>query len=515
MVTNKQSLQILLAGMLRDPSTLSDLTVTGISLDSRQLESGNLFLCLAKGGKQREQHLQQALNAAVAVVLFDAEYPLTERESQLIANTAIDAHPVKNLAEKAGEIAARYYGHPSMALTVIAVTGTNGKTSTSQFIAQALESLGLACGVIGTLGVGRVDGLTDTGMTTPDPVSIQKILTEFCDENIKYVVIEASSHALEQGRLNSVSIDVALFTNLSRDHLDYHNSMAEYGQAKERLFKFESIRTAIINSDDKFGSALYETLQARGKLDLLSYSSKSGKVNANFKADNVELKADGLHFDVVTELGVNKIQSSLFGRFNIDNLLATAACLTALNINFEATCLAISQCHAVKGRMDMLGGNKHVAVVIDFAHTPDALEQALRSLQEHITNNADLWCVFGCGGDRDVGKRPLMGVAAQHYANKVIITDDNPRSEDPQQIVEAILVGMKKQKSISIEHDRKLAITSAIKEAKANDIVLVAGKGHEQYQEVMGIKTPFSDYQIVMDALSEANNTSLAILEEK
>ena len=502
------SLSTLLVGMLQDPSILDDINVLGMSLDSRQVQAGWLFFSLATDDSQRMQHMQQALSSGAAVVLFDNDQQLTEQEKLALAHTKIKAYPVKFLSNKIGEIAARFYGHPSLALTVIAITGTNGKTSVSQFVAQALESLDHACGVIGTLGVGRIDNLNDTGMTTPDPVTLQAILADFCQQSINYVVIEASSHALDQGRLNSITIDVAVLTNLSRDHLDYHQDMTGYATAKQQLFDFASVKTAVINQADDFGQILITDLKERDDITLLTYSSHSDMLMAAIQAKDIKTTIDGLHFNISSDFGSATITSPLLGTFNVDNLLATLASLLALDISFEQAINALSQCHAVEGRMQVYGGKKQPHVVIDFAHTPDALTQALQSLRCHLPSNGMLWCVFGCGGDRDTGKRTLMGHSAEINADKVVLTADNPRNEDNKDIVRDIVSDIADLTKIHIEHDRQSAISYAVSNAQSKDIVLVAGKGHEQYQEIAGVKNPFSDAKAVTKALQAANDES-------
>ncbi|RKZ89053.1 MAG: UDP-N-acetylmuramoyl-L-alanyl-D-glutamate--2,6-diaminopimelate ligase [Gammaproteobacteria bacterium] len=502
------SLPTLLVGMLSNPSVLDDINVLGMALDSRQVQADWLFFSLTTDESQRLKYMQQALSLGAAVVLFDNDQQLTEQEESALVNSKAKAYPIKLLSNKVGEIAARFYGHPSLALTVIAITGTNGKTSVSQFIAQSLESLGYACGVIGTLGAGRIDDLNDTGMTTPDPVTLQAILADFCQQSIEYVVIEASSHALEQGRLNSVTLDMAVLTNLSRDHLDYHVDMAGYAAAKKQLFDFASVKTAVINQADDFGKILIPELEGRDDITLLTYSSHSATLMAAIQAKEIQTTIDGLHFNISSEFGSASIKSPLLGRFNVDNLLATLASLLALDISFEQVINALSECHAVDGRMQVYGGNKQPHVVIDFAHTPDALTQALQSLRCHIPANGVLWCVFGCGGDRDTGKRALMGHSAEINADKVVLTADNPRTEDNKDIVRDIATDITDLKKIHIEHDRQSAISYAVSNAKAKDIVLVAGKGHEQYQEIAGVKSPFSDAKAVTKALQAANDES-------
>ena len=512
-VANKQSLSTLLAGMLVNPSVLADLVVTGMTLDSRRIQSGDLFISLSANKEQQTLYIEQALKLGAGVVLFDATQALSEQESVALASANVNAYPIKKLADKVGEIAARFYGHPSLAMTVIAVTGTNGKTSVSQFIAQSLEFLELPCGVIGTLGIGRLNNLQSSGMTTPDPVSLQAALADLFQQGIKYAVIEASSHALEQGRLNSVDVDVAVLTNLSRDHLDYHLDMESYAAAKQRLFEMDNLKTAVINNDDDFGKLLITRLAAKKALTVMSYSSLAIET-VTIQAQNVHATSDGLNFQLVSDSSFASIDSRLLGRFNVDNLLAAATSLLAINMAFDDV-KVLAQCHSVDGRMQCYGGKQQPQIVIDFAHTPDALEQALKSLRVHLTTNGQLWCVFGCGGDRDIGKRAVMGQIAEHYADKIVLTDDNPRSEMPAAIVQDILSGIKEQQNVYVEHDRQLAITYVISNAKSADIVLLAGKGHEQYQEIAGVKQPFSDAVVVQKTLLAANDATQSLLRSK
>ena len=503
---NKHSLTSLVVGMVADPSVIVDVKLTGLTLDSRKVVSGQLFISLAANRQQRSKHLKQALTVGAVAILYDAGHDLSEQDFLSLAEFNVRAYPIKSLVDKVGEIAARFYGHPSLAMTVIAITGTNGKTSVSQFIAQSLEFLGKPCGVIGTLGVGRIDNLQATGMTTPDPISLQAALASLCQQSIKYVVIEASSHALEQGRLNSVDVDVAVLTNLSRDHLDYHSDMASYARAKQRLFEMDNIKTAVINKGDEFGQSLIARLSGRNNLNLMTYSSHIDDA-VTWQAQTIKATSQGVEFVLVGEAERDDIKSPLLGRFNVDNLLATAASLLAINITFADTVTALAQCHSVDGRMESYGSKQQPQVVIDFAHTPDALEKALKALRAHLTKNSQLWCVFGCGGDRDVGKRSVMGRTAELYADKIVLTNDNPRSEVPELIVQDILSGIHNTQKVHIEQDRQLAITYAITHAKLADIILVAGKGHEQYQEIAGVKHTFSDAVVVNNVLQAANDS--------
>ena len=508
MMTADVKMQALLKGMFSEQVVSDEISVTNITLDSRQVLPSGLFLLLAKDVEQRLQYLNQAINSGAIAVAFDRQQRFSDEEHKVCQQQNVTLYPVNNLSDNAGEIAARFYGHPSENLTVIAITGTNGKTSVSQFIAQALESLSIPCGVIGTLGVGRVNQLKFTGMTTPDPVTLQAVLADFKTQAINYVVIEASSHALAQGRLNNVDIDIAVLTNLSRDHLDYHQTMASYAAAKQRLFEFASIKHAVINLADDFGQSVAEKLDCT-TVQLLTYSSEMQSPQhheMHIQAVAINTKPEGISFKLQSKFESVEVTSSLLGRFNVDNLLAAMLALHASGIEFKRTIEAITHCHAIEGRMDVYGGENQVQVVIDFAHTPAALTQALSSLRTHLAKEGQLWCVFGCGGDRDKGKRALMGASAEQNADKIVITADNPRSESNEMIVKDIVAGIKHANEIYIEHDRQKAISYAIKMATVNDIVLVAGKGHEQYQEIAGIRYPFSDAQAVIKALAAAND---------
>jgi UDP-N-acetylmuramoyl-L-alanyl-D-glutamate--2,6-diaminopimelate ligase len=500
-IVKQQSLTQLLQDVVAEGVDVQECMLTDISMDSRRVAPGALFLSLARQDEQREKHLQQALDKGAFAVLIDQQQTLTEREQLLLDDAVVSAYPVANLAQKAGFIAARFYQHPSQHMTVIAVTGTNGKTSVSQFIAQALEGMGKPCGIIGTLGAGRLSDLELTGMTTPDPVSMQRLLAGFELESCQYVVLEASSHALEQGRLNSVDINIAVLTNLSRDHLDYHRTMGEYAAAKQRLFEMASVKTTVINTSDDFGRNVINKLEAGTRL--LTYASAE---NADICADDINCHRDGMQFELTFNGQTMKVDLPILGRFNVDNILATVGVLEALGMTRDEIQQAITHCHAVAGRMEAHGRGAQPSVVIDYAHTPDALEQALKTLRVHLPEQGQLWCVFGCGGDRDKGKRPLMGQIAETEADKVIVTDDNPRTENHHAIIEDILAGCRQPENIHVELDRKLAITHAISHAGPMDIVLVAGKGHEAYQEIDHIKYPFRDALIVTDVLMAIEN---------
>ncbi|MCL5975293.1 MAG: UDP-N-acetylmuramoyl-L-alanyl-D-glutamate--2,6-diaminopimelate ligase [Gammaproteobacteria bacterium] len=494
---------------LVESDTNSTVMITGMSMDSRQLNHGDLFIALASNPQIRAQHIKQAITANVAAVCYSAELPLEPELLQQLAATPIESVAVANLKDKTSRLAAAFYNYPSAVMTIIAVTGTNGKTSVTQFIAQALENAGQACGVIGTLGSGRLADMQYNGMTTPDPVRLQAILAEMRDSGIQYVAVEASSHALEQGRLNFVDIDYAVLTNLSRDHLDYHQSMADYAAAKQRLFDFDSLRAAVVNADDAFGQSLIASLTEK-QITTVRYSNMDSQ--ADFFAAEIRTATTGLQFNLQISQQNLTIQSRLLGKFNVENMLATAAVLSLLEWSAAEIAQGLSSLISVNGRMQMLASNLQPAVVIDFAHTPDALAKALQGMRQHIDTRSKLWCVFGCGGDRDNGKRPLMGQIASELADKVGLTDDNPRNESSTSIIEHILAGIPSNIDVHIEADRQRAIEYAVNDAALEDMVLIAGKGHEHYQEIAGVKKPFNDYEIAMKAIQKRHSVTRVTL---
>ncbi len=492
-------LNSLLVGFMAQPVDM-ELVVSSMSLDSRTVQQNGLFLALATDPEMRSQHIEMALTAQVSAIVFDRDIPLNSTEMAQITTQNVAVFAVSNLQQKTSEIAARFYGHPSLALTVIAVTGTNGKTSVSQFIAQILSQSGIDCGVIGTLGAGRLGDMHTTGMTTPDPVSLQKELLALAQQGASHVVIEASSHALAQGRLNSVAVDCAVLTNLSRDHLDYHHDMADYAAAKRRLFELDNVRHAVLNIADEFGVSLATMLSGKTSVNSVTYSSQS---NADIDTSQIQTSTAGVQFNIATPWGNARVKSSLLGRFNVDNLLAALASVVSLGLPFENAVAALAACEPAAGRMQRYGGeHNQPLVIVDYAHTPAALQQALQSLRAHLPIGGQLCCVFGCGGERDQGKRPQMGKIAQAEADKVVVTDDNPRGDDNLAIIQEILGGMSNTADVSTQSDRKIAITEAVLVAGQNDIVLVAGKGHEDYQEIAGTRLHFDDAAVVQSALA-------------
>jgi UDP-N-acetylmuramoyl-L-alanyl-D-glutamate--2,6-diaminopimelate ligase len=432
-------------------------------------------------------------------------YEIEEGETAFLSAQVGDAPLLAavNLAQQAGLIAERFYGCPSRELFVVGITGTNGKTSCSQFLAQALHSEEHPCGVIGTLGNGLVDRLTPGTHTTPDAVALQQCLAELRDAGARSVTLEVSSHALDQGRVVGVNFTAAVFTNLSRDHLDYHGDMAAYGQAKLRLFHAPELRYAVVNGDDEFSKVILATLGS--EVTAVSYGLGAAVAAdvPHVQGKVVRLAREGLVMTVSTPWGEGELCSPLLGRFNVLNLLAVLATLLVSGTPLVEALQRLARVRSVSGRMECFGGDDHQPlVVVDYAHTPDALQQVLTALREHCRGR--LWCVFGCGGDRDRGKRSLMGAVAAHLADRLIITDDNPRSEEPSRIVADILDGIDDKEAAAVIHDRGAAIGAAIAQSGVNDVVLVAGKGHETTQQIGENKLPFRDQAAVQRFLAEA-----------
>ena len=468
----------------------SNLEITGLVMDSRDIRPGDAFVAIAGFGAHGLGFVDQARERGAAIILFEPPAP-----DDLPAPA--DAVAVPGLRARMGEMANQFHGAPSKAMTMVGVTGTSGKTSTVQLIAQAFEKIGVRTGTIGTLGVGLYGQEVATGFTTPLVLPMHKMLAELRDAGAKAVAMEVSSHALDQGRVDAVHYDIAVFTNLTRDHLDYHGDMESYGAAKAKLFSRPGLRAAVINRDDAFGRRLLEGL--RSPVRGIGISA-SGDVAADIAATGVTLDARGIGFDLRIGDRTRYVQSPLLGRFNIDNVLTVAGVLLAEGRGFGEIVDVLESLQPVAGRMNRLGGDGVLPlVVIDYSHKPDPLEQALQSLRAHL--KGQLTCVFGCGGDRDRGKRPQMAAIAEKLSERVIVTDDNPRTEDGDAIVADIVAGFAKPDAAIVLRDRRAAITRAINEASAADIVLVAGKGHETYQEVAGVKHDFDDMAVARELL--------------
>jgi UDP-N-acetylmuramoyl-L-alanyl-D-glutamate--2,6-diaminopimelate ligase len=455
--------------------------------DSRNIHSGDAFVAYPGAHVDGRAFIQQAIAQGASAVLWESKDYAWNPDWQ-IANW-----PISDLREKVGSIANGFYGEPSQKLWVIGVTGTNGKTSCSHWLAQALQLLGHKTAVIGTLGNGFPSDLSSTVNTTPDPILLHSLLADYLAQGATHVAMEVSSHALVQHRINGMKFDIAVLTNLSRDHLDFHGSMNSYAAAKRMLFEWPGLQHAILNIDDTFGAEMAQKL-SRHEINVLTY----GFNQADVQGHQLSFGAQGLSMRVTTPQGEATVSAQLVGRFNANNLLAVLATLLCSGIGLQDAVGAISSLTPVAGRMQQLGGGKLPLVVVDYAHTPDALEKVLTTLREQCVGR--LICVFGCGGDRDKGKRPLMGETVSKLADYAIITADNPRHENVQDIIADIVAGINGEHLI--EPDRATAIGLAIKQAKSGDIVLLAGKGHEDYQQIGAQKFPFNDLEIAGEALA-------------
>lgn len=479
-----------LADLLPDLEIPRDIVIRGLVLDSRHIEPGDAFVAIAGFGAHGLGFVEQAQAAGASAILFEPPAPAE-------FDVPADAIAVPGLRARMGEMADRFHARPSRDMSMVGVTGTNGKTSTVQLLAQAWHLRGLRAASIGTLGAGLYGEVVPTGFTTPLVLQMHALLAQLRDAGAKAVAMEVSSHALDQGRVDAVHFDVGVFTNLTRDHLDYHGDMGGYGAAKARLFAWPELQAAVINLDDAFGRRLMAQLPK--DLRAIGLSSRD-EAQASMRASSLRLDANGIAFDLTVGNDSYGVQSKLLGRFNVDNLLAVAGALHALGDAPADIARTLSKLQPIHGRMNRLGGDGlRPLVVIDYAHTPDALEQALASLRDHAP--ARLICVFGCGGERDVGKRPLMAACAERLADRVIVTDDNPRGEDGDAIVADILAGFAKPEATTVQRDRAQAIARAIGEAGVDDIVLIAGKGHEPYQEIAGVRYEFDDTAVARQCL--------------
>ncbi|MGK9048172.1 UDP-N-acetylmuramoyl-L-alanyl-D-glutamate--2,6-diaminopimelate ligase [Stutzerimonas chloritidismutans] len=471
------------------PQAGSDVLIRELTLDSRKVRGGDLFLAVPGLQFDGRDHIQDAVARGAAAVAYEAE-----GLDQSLTDNAVMV-PVLHLAEQLSAIAGRFYGEPSRSLRVVGVTGTNGKTSVSQLIAQALDRLGEPCGIIGTLGTGFHGQLELGRYTTPDAIGVQATLANLKQEGARAVAMEVSSHGLDQGRVAALDFDVAVFTNLSRDHLDYHGSMDAYGAAKARLFEVPGLSCRVINLDDAFGRVLAgEERESR----LITYSLEDP--TAYLFCAEARLDDDGIHARLITPQGERSLRSPLLGRFNVSNVLAAVGALLGMDYPLDEILAVLPELQGPAGRMQRLGGGDHPLIVVDYAHTPDALEKVLTALRPHARGR--LLCLFGCGGDRDTGKRPLMAEVAERLADGVVVTDDNPRNEAPEQILEGIRSGFSNPAAVTFSHGRAQAIASLIAAARAEDVVVLAGKGHEDYQEVRGERLPFSDLEEACRALS-------------
>ena len=484
----------LLRGVAEVPDSVRQLQIGGLALDSRRVERGDLFFACAGTRQHGLAHADAAIERGAVAVAWEPT-PAADRiapNSDAVPFIAVDA-----LSHKIGILADRYFGQPSREMGVVGVTGTDGKTSVTQFLAQTLDQPGARCGVVGTLGYGLYGDLKPGAHTTPDPVTLQAELAAIRDDGARWLAMEVSSHALDQGRVAGIAFDYGIFTNLGRDHLDYHGTMESYGAAKQRLFSWPGLDYAIINLDDAFGRQLVDRIPERTRV--LGYSLES---DPRRRTDCVAVKTLRLHFGgfearVSTPWGEGDLEAAVLGRFNVQNLLAVLATLLAIGVELPDALLRLRHLRPVDGRMQLLAATGRPQVVIDYAHTPGALAQVLSAAREHV--NGRMTCVFGCGGDRDAGKRPLMAEVAERLADRVIVTDDNPRTENPEHIVGEILSGFDDPAAVLVEHDREAAIWRALEESGDEDLVVIAGKGHETHQIVGERSIPFSDVSVAED----------------
>ena len=474
-------------------------TVSGcqrLHADSRKIQPNDVFVACQGEYADGRNYIAAAIANGASFVYWDDDGAFKWQPEWQVPNQGIS-----ELKQRAGIVAAQAYDNLSGSLKIIGVTGTNGKTSITQWLAQAIDDLERApsCAIIGTVGNGFFGELQATTHTTPDPVAVQTLIHQFKQQGAKHIAMEVSSHGLAQYRVNGVPFHTAVFTNLTRDHLDYHGSMEEYGATKARLFYWQGLQNAIINSDDPFGAALAAELKRdQGSLKTYTYGFNE---QADIRITHFAASHQGMSISLATPWGNGSAQTQLLGRFNAQNFAAALGVLCATGYDFQAALTALSCIRPATGRMDCIIQPNKPLVVVDYAHTPDALEKALTTLREIRQPESQIWCVFGCGGDRDRGKRPLMGAVASQFADRVVVTSDNPRTEQPQAIINDILPAV--PQPALVEPDRKAAIEQTIAQAKAQDIVLIAGKGHETYQDVHGVKHHFSDFEVAQGALAQ------------
>ena len=481
------TLHELLEGWVENASAVR---VTGIGLDNREIKPGDVFVAVQGQSVHGMDYAHLAVDAGAVAIIHDG----LKKVPQLDVPVAL----VTGLADKLGELASRYYAAPSEQMTIAGVTGTNGKTSVAHFLAQSWQRVVGNAGMVGTLGYGSLGALESGARTTPDAFRLQQALADCVKSGIEHLAMEVSSHALQQHRCQTVQFDAAVFTNLSRDHLDYHADMAGYAAAKRLLFTEYAPAFAIINHDDPYGKKWFGELN--GGMQMLSFGLEEG---AELRAEIRSVDINGMNLRISGPWGSEEVHTCLLGEFNASNLLACAGTLALLGMPWSRVLHQIELMQPVPGRMMRLGGQTgQPVVVIDYAHTPDALESALHAVRAHLDGR--LVCVFGCGGNRDQGKRPQMGRAAELLADDVFVTSDNPRNESASKIIEDVVAGLHEPGKATIEPDRAAAIQRAIANCKPGDVVLVAGKGHETWQEIGGQKIPFSDESVIQHALGDA-----------
>jgi UDP-N-acetylmuramoyl-L-alanyl-D-glutamate--2,6-diaminopimelate ligase len=485
--------------VLRTPREAADwlrARVAGeLHCDSRKVGAGDGFIAWPGAATDGRKFVPPALQQGAVACLVEH----AGSEAYGFSGDAVAAY--EGLKAATGPIAALFYGEPTGQLDVLAVTGTNGKTSTAWWLAQALTNLrpqAVPCGLVGTLGIGRPPHVQHTGLTTPDPVLMQRHFRRFVDEGDRACAIEASSIGIVERRLDGTRIRVAGFTNFTQDHLDYHGSMEAYWEAKAELFRWPGLQAAVVNIDDEKGLELRDLLQG-GPLDLWTASCEQA---ARLQAQDIGYTSEGLRFTVAEGGERHALQTHLVGQYNVSNLLGVLGMMRAIGVPLADAVAACGDLLPVPGRMERIHVAGQPLVAVDYAHTPDALDKALAALRPLAAQRGgELWCVFGCGGDRDPVKRPLMAAVAEKNADRVVVTSDNPRSEKPEAIISQILLGLSHADVVEVQADRARAIAETIAAARPQDVVLVAGKGHEDYQEIAGVRHPFSDQAHAQAAL--------------
>jgi UDP-N-acetylmuramoyl-L-alanyl-D-glutamate--2,6-diaminopimelate ligase len=466
------------------------LRLTGIGLDNRGIEPGEAFVAVRGQQGHGLDYARAAVAAGAVAVIHDGLHPVPPLD--------VPAVEVPGLGERLGELASRFYGAPSEQMTIAGVTGTNGKTSVAHFLAQSWQRVYGNAGIVGTLGYGPFGRIQGGDRTTPDAFRLQQALAGCVKAGVEHLAMEVSSHALQQHRCQTTQFDAAIFTNLSRDHLDYHADMAAYAAAKRLLFTDYAPSFAIINHDDAWGRQWFGELN--GGMQMLSFGLQKG---AELRAEIRAVDIDGMRVRISGPWGEEEVHTSLLGEFNVSNLLAATGTLVLLGMPWHTALHQFEVMQPVPGRMMRMGGQPgQPVVVVDYAHTPDALESALHAVRAHL--HGKLVCVFGCGGNRDQGKRPQMGRAAELLADDLVVTSDNPRNESAGKIIEDVIAGLEQPGRATVEPDRAAAIRRAIANCKPGDVVLVAGKGHETWQEIGGQRIPFSDENVILNALGDA-----------
>lgn len=478
--------------------------VTGeLRIDSRDIQVGDGFVAWPGAAVDGRQFVKSALQKGATACLVENSGLNVDEFNTIAEQENIAGY--SNLKNAIGLIAAKAYNTPATALNVIGITGTNGKTTTAWWLSQALQAVAVIrpsaltkCFMVGTLGIGVPNAVESTGLTTPDPILLHKKFREYVDNGFNYCAIEASSIGIDEHRLDGTDIKLAIFTNFTQDHLDYHGSMSAYWNAKLKLFNWPTLKAAIVNIDDPKGLDLIKLLDAE-KINIWTIAIDCA---ARLTASNIEYEKNGLKFNVHEGIETYSIETKFFGKYNVSNILGVLAAMRESGIDLQTCVEACKSLTAVPGRMDVIAIEAQPLVVVDYAHTPDALKQALLALRPSVeARGGKLICVFGCGGNRDAGKRPLMAQMAQTYADSVVVTADNSRNEKTASILSDIVTGFKSLSNVVIEASRAVAIAETIKSAHLSDVILIAGKGHENYQDELGVKTYFSDKEQALNAL--------------